>query len=115
MVPTWHYLTVHAHGTLTPITDPGQERQLFERLGAVYEGDQAKVWWRELSDHSYEHFRAAILWFRIEVEEIVGKAKLGQDDSDAGRAGVVAALRTQGGEYQLAIARAMEESCPRMS
>jgi transcriptional regulator len=107
MVPTWHYLTIHAHGTLTPIENPLEQRQLFTRLGQIYDGNDATRWWQQLSPSMYEGFRQAIVWFRIDVQHVSAKAKLGQDDLPAGRQRVISALRSAGNTDQIAIADAM--------
>jgi transcriptional regulator len=107
MVPTWHYLTVHAHGDLTPIGDPVEQRGLFDRLGVAFEPDTARLWWQDLGETTYEAFRNAIMWFRLDVTTIVGKAKLGQDDAADGRAHVIEALRATGERDDTAIADAM--------
>lgn len=88
-VPTWNYLAVHATGTLELL---GKEatRELLDRSLAFYEPALLDSLSRE---HDYlEKMQAGVVGFRLPIETLAGKAKLGRQRSQADQAGVEEAL-----------------------
>lgn len=80
-VPTLNYVTVHLRGTLTAHDDDAWKRSHLTALVDQFEGE-----WRVGTHSSYELVNAAfvaLVGVELEVTEIVGKAKLGQNMSPA--------------------------------
>ena len=89
-VPTWNYAAVHAYGRFV-LVDETQTTDILDQLMAQYEPG----WQNRLSDSdmAYQHkLRKAIVAFRIELDEVQGKEKLGQHRSAADQQGVVTGL-----------------------
>lgn len=80
-VPTLNYVTVHLRGTVSFHDDDAWKRSHLTALVEQFEGE-----WRVGTHSSYELVNTAFVAFvgvEIEVTEIIGKAKLGQNMSPA--------------------------------
>jgi transcriptional regulator len=92
-VPTWNYAVAHVHGTFEPIQDPEWLLQHVSQLSQKHEATQPKPW--RISDAPCDYIDkmlTAIVGIKIHIERIEGKFKLGQNRSDADRAGAVRGL-----------------------
>jgi transcriptional regulator len=107
-VPTWNYVAVHATGRPRALEVGQQTRDLLARTAALFEAGAAEPWTPQSAGGHVEKLERGIVAFEMPIERLLGKRKLSQNKSPAERAGVVAALRAQGGEASLAIAREME-------
>lgn len=88
-VPTWNYLAVHATGTLE-LLGTDATRELLDRSLAHFEPALLDSLSRE---YGYlEKMQAGVVGFRLPIETLTGKAKLGRQRSEADQAGVEAAL-----------------------
>lgn len=85
-VPTWNYVAVHVYGRVRIIDDPEAALDIIDRLTAAHE-NAAPDGWRvsRLDPKQRERMMAAIIAFRIDIERIEGKAKLGQNKPAADR------------------------------
>ncbi|QOR37761.1 FMN-binding negative transcriptional regulator [Billgrantia diversa] len=88
-VPTWNYLAVHATGTLE-LLGPEATRELLDRSLAHYEPALLDSLSREQG--YLEKMQAGVVGFRLPIETLTGKAKLGRQRSESDQAGVEAAL-----------------------
>lgn len=88
-VPTWNYLAVHATGTLE-LLDAEATRALLNRSLARYEPALLDSLPREQG--YLEKMQAGVAGFRLAIETLQGKAKLGLQRSQADQDGVEAAL-----------------------
>lgn len=88
-VPTWNYLAVHATGTLE-LLGTEATRELLERSLAHFEPALLDSLSREQG--YLEKMQAGVVGFRLPIETLTGKAKLGRQRSEADQAGVEAAL-----------------------
>lgn len=88
-VPTWNYLAVHATGSLELLNDE-DTRTLLDRSLAHYEPALLDSLGREREYLS--KMQAGVVGFRLPIETLTGKAKLGLQRSRADQAGVEAAL-----------------------
>ena len=96
-VPTWNYVVVHAHGPLRFIEDPLWLRGHLERLVTTHEAGRSHPW--QVSDAPADYvdkLLQQIVGIQLPVARLEGKWKLGQNRSDADRAGVVAGLMAEG-------------------
>lgn len=88
-VPTWNYLAVHATGPIE-LMDNENTSTLLHRSLAHFEPALLDSLGRE---HDYlERMQAGVVGFRLRIESLEGKAKLGRQRSQADQAGVEAAL-----------------------
>jgi transcriptional regulator len=93
VVPTWNYVVVHAHGTLSTM-DTGEEHLAHLRsLTVQNEHGRAQPW--SIDDAPEDFIRnmtKAIVGIRLKVERIEGSWKLIQHKPEADRHGVVEGL-----------------------
>jgi transcriptional regulator len=112
VVPTWNYVTVHVHGTLTVHRDAGWVRALVTELTDRHELPRAEPWAvTDAPDTYVQSLLRAIVGVELTIDRVVGKAKLSQNKSTADAAGVRDAL-TAAGAHTLAremTAHAVEE------
>lgn len=90
-VPTWNFAVVHAGGTLKPITEKKALYSLLGRLIAKFES--------RYGDGSYDFAKVpagyidgmigGIVGFEMQVATLEGKFKLGQERSEADKAGML--------------------------
>jgi transcriptional regulator len=93
-VPTWNYVTVEAEGPVVALDEAGLVA-LLDHLSAQEEGRLAPKppWTRtKMSPGRFETMTRAIIGARLTIERLEGTTKLGQNKSEAERAGAIAAL-----------------------
>ena len=107
-VPTWNFMAVHAKGCPQRVNDQRLMGGL-EDLTNHSEGELEKVPWRVegLDPGPYKKMRGGIVGFSIEIEQLEGKWKVGQNHSVADRRSAAAGLKCIGGSSRLEIAEAM--------
>ena len=92
--PSWYYSVVHAYGRMRLHRDPQALAAGIRTMTDYFEGDRPDAW---RVDEAPAHFIDAlvphIVGVEIEVLDYVGKWQVGQQRSQADRAGIVAALR----------------------
>lgn len=91
-VPTWNYAAVHVSGQATSLDDV----QTFQAVQAlVNQYEPALLNNEALMPADYQHKLAtAIVGFKIEIQQIEGKLKLGQHKSVADQQGTVTGLQS---------------------
>jgi transcriptional regulator len=107
-VPTWNYMVVHAHGRIVVRDDEAFVRGLVARLTRKMEAGEAQPW--KMGDAPADFLSqmlGAIVGIEIEVTQLVGKWKLGQNRADADRLGAANILRERTGDDQRDVAEAM--------
>ena len=93
VVPTWNYVTVHAHGPVEFYDDTERLLTVVTRLTQMHEGDRAKPW--AVSDAPADYMAAqlrGIVGLRIPITRLEGKKKMSQNRSEADRRGVAEGL-----------------------
>jgi transcriptional regulator len=114
VVPTWNYIAVHVHGSLSSIRDPEWLRRHVEDLTAFNEAGRPEPW--AVSDAPDDYIKAqlrGIMGIRLEVDRIEGVWKLMQHHPEANRLGVIAGLSESGDAGDRALAaemRSLEDS-----
>lgn len=85
-VPTWNYVAVHLRGRLLPRPTEGM-RAMLDRQSAGYEHRLAKVPWttKKMTPVVLDRMLRQILPFQLEIHEVSGTWKLGQNKTDAAR------------------------------
>ncbi|WP_046861819.1 FMN-binding negative transcriptional regulator [Microvirga massiliensis] len=93
VVPTWNYVTVHAHGPVEFFHDADRLLDAVVRLTNLYEQPRATPW--EVSEAPADFIAAqlrGIVGIRMPIIRLVGKRKLSQNRNATDRAGVAAGL-----------------------
>ncbi|MGI4857485.1 MAG: FMN-binding negative transcriptional regulator [Janthinobacterium lividum] len=93
VVPTWNYVTVHAHGPVEFFDDPDRLLAVVTRLTERHEAPRAAPW---AVDDAPAAFVAAnlrhIVGIRMPITRLEGKRKMSQNRSGEDQAGVAAGL-----------------------
>ncbi len=93
VVPTWNYVTVHAHGVARAVEDQAWILEMLNRLTTARESSRPTPW--SISDAPSDYIRKklrAIVGIEISIERLEGRCKLSQDEDLADRAGTVEGL-----------------------
>jgi transcriptional regulator len=93
-VPTWNYVVVHAHGRPVLVGDDATG-DIVDRLVQRYEQARATPWAGDLPADFRADQMQAIVGFRMPVDRIEAKFKLGQNRTSADRAGTFAGLERE--------------------
>ena len=112
-VPTYNYLTVHAHGRITIRDDESFVRGVVARLTRKMEAGETAPW--KMGDAPPDFIQTmlqAIVGIEIEVTRLVGKAKLSQDETAADRIGAINGVRQRETNAATALADAMLNTPP---
>jgi len=105
LVPTWNYIAVHLRGQLKQLSH-SELHGVLERLSGAMETrlEDKKPWTIDKMDEQvYERMQRQILPIAMDVTEINGTWKLGQNKSDEARLGAAenVARSTMGSETQM--------------
>jgi transcriptional regulator len=109
VVPTWNYVAVHASGIFRAIHDSATLLRIVQDAVAFFEGGRENPWKLDAPTDFVERMLRGIVGFRIEIDNLEGKWKLGQNRTAEQRDGAIRGLRAQGGADAEAIAALMEE------
>ena len=93
VVPTWNYVTVHAHGPVEFFHEADRLLALVTRLTDLHEGPRAEPW--QVSDAPAGYIAAqlrGIVGLRMPITRFEAKKKMSQNRSDADRRGVADGL-----------------------
>ena len=93
VVPTWNYVTVHAHGPAEFFDDAERLLAAVTRLTRLHEGERVTPW--EVSDAPADYIAAqlrGIVGLRMPITRLEGKKKMSQNRSEADRRGVAQGL-----------------------
>ncbi len=85
-VPTWNYEAVHVSGTLTTIDDDDRLLKILQLLTQQHEATQPSPW--SVSDAPAEYIQGllrAIVGIELSIQNIIGKAKLSQNQPEVNR------------------------------
>lgn len=112
-VPTWNYVTVEVRGTVRLEPDPDRCLDILRTTVDTYESSLPVPWSIDMPEPEFiEKLVAAIVAFRIDIEQIEGKWKLNQNHDAVRRQRVIAALQAGGAIDQLEIAGLMQATLP---
>ena len=112
VVPTWNYLTVQAHGTISTVHDPDWLIPHVGRLVARHEAGRPDPWALTDAPDDYVQMQArAIVGLELRISRIEAKSKLTQNRSTADIDGTIEGLRS-GTAREQAVADAMRRERP---
>jgi transcriptional regulator len=110
VVPTWNYITIHAHGRLVIHDDPAWVEANVRRLSAHHEAGRPEPWSVDDAPPPYvEGQLRAIVGVEILIDRVEGKWKLSQNRSDADIAGAIEGLESSGERDVSAAMRALNK------
>jgi transcriptional regulator len=109
-VPTWNYAVVHAHGKPQAREDADFAESAVLQLVERYETGPNAWRFETLPADFRNGLLGAIVGFEMPVERLEAKFKLGQNRSDADRAGTIAGLKRESSPGAAALADLMRES-----
>jgi len=95
MVPTWNYVTVHAHGMIDIVEDAVDAQGIIDALVQRFESTRAAPWKFMREERERDALMGAIVPFRMRLRRIDAKFKLSQNRSRDDRARVIGALREE--------------------
>lgn len=111
VVPTWAYVTVHAHGVASTLHDADRLLAHVNALTDRNEAEQPAPW--KVSDAPDDYVRKmlrGIVGVELCVNQLEGVWKMNQHRSDADKAGTVSGLAGSDKERDRQLARAMTEA-----
>jgi transcriptional regulator len=95
VVPTWNFAVVHASGKLRPVSEKKPLHDLLAKLIDKNEDySKSQYSFAKLSDDYKFGLMTGIIGFEMEIENIEGKFKLGQERNEMDKQGVLKNLRT---------------------
>lgn len=94
VVPTWNFAVVHASGRPKPITEKASLHDLLARLIRKFEGNESAYDFGKLSETYKYGLMAGVIGFEMEIEQLEGKFKLGQERSAADKERILRNLRS---------------------
>lgn len=110
VVPTYNYVSVHAHGRIVVHEDHKWLRALVGHLTQKFEASRLDPWKMGDAPQDYlEQMLGKIVGLGIEITRLEGKWKMSQNRSDADKAGVVAGLKESPVASDREVARIVEE------
>jgi transcriptional regulator len=110
VVPTWDYVTVQAHGTISTIHDPDWLIPHVGRLVARHETGRPRPWaLTDAPDHYVRTQARAIVGLELRIERLEAKAKLTQNRSPEDIEGTIDGL-SAGGPREQAVAEEMRRT-----
>ena len=97
LVPTWNYITIHAFGQPHAIKDPSETADILRRLVEANETDTTGNWsMSRLSSDNLKKQLKGVVAFRMRVNRIEGKLKLGQNRAPEDVLAAAKGLRASG-------------------
>ena len=113
VVPTWNYVTVQAHGTITLHHDPDWLLPHVRRLVERHESRRLDPWSVDDAPDGYVETQAkAIVGLELRISRLEAKRKLSQNRSPEDVEGVIAGLAA-GSAEERAVAREMRRPTDR--
>lgn len=94
VVPTWNYVTVHAHGMARAIEDTEWIRDVINRLTDAQESRRDTPWKVSDAPSAYiDQMLRAVVGIEITIERLEGRLKVSQDEDEQDRLGTVEGLK----------------------
>lgn len=105
VVPTWNYVTVHAHGIARAVEDDNWMLDMLHRLSDAQEASRPDPW--KVTDAPSEYVQKklrAIVGIEITIDRLEGRLKVSQDEDAADRHGTVEGLMREQDSQARAVA-----------
>ncbi|HBO92202.1 MAG: transcriptional regulator [Alcanivorax sp.] len=109
-VPTWNFVSVQVSGKAELIKTETESVSVLERISEVNEARYGEGWTLAELDHGMlQSMLKSLVFFRIRIRAIEGKAKLSQNRSKMDRVGVVQQLAAREDTQLQDLSRLMKE------
>lgn len=111
VVPTWNYITVHAHGLAKTFDDTDCLLRLLHHLSDSEESKIGRSW--KVSDapaHFIHQLCKAIVGIEITIDRLEGRLKVSQDETQDDRAATAKALMQSPDPAHQSIAHVIQQS-----
>jgi transcriptional regulator len=94
VVPTWNYVTVHAHGMARPMEDTCWILDVLNRLTDTQESQRTEPWKVSDAPSAYiDKMLRAVVGIEITIDRVEGRLKVSQDENEQDRRGTVEGLQ----------------------
>jgi transcriptional regulator len=94
VVPTWNYVTVHAHGMARAMEDTCWILDVLNRLTDTQESQRTEPWKVSDAPSAYiDKMLRAVVGIEITIDRVEGRLKVSQDEDEQDRRGTVEALQ----------------------
>ncbi|WP_295503511.1 FMN-binding negative transcriptional regulator [Limnohabitans sp. Rim8] len=94
VVPTWNYVTVHAHGMARAMEDTCWILDVLNRLTDTQESQRTEPWKVSDAPSAYiEKMLRAVVGIEITIDRVEGRLKVNQDEDEQDRRGTVEGLQ----------------------
>jgi len=107
-VPTWDYLTVHAHGKARILQGEDSKKSMLEQMISFYDNDYRQQW-NSLSEKYVAGMLKGIIAFEIEVTALTGQKKLSQNKNQQERGRIIHHLEKSGDSLEKELAVYIKE------
>ena len=107
-VPTWNYAVVHVYGAFEALHDREDAVDIVQQMVDYYESFLPQPWKADFDSPYNRKMIKGVTAFKIRIDRVVGKWKLGQNRPEYIRRRAIDALRTFPGDYERNIADMME-------
>jgi len=112
-VPTWNYVTIHVYGIPKIMQSDTDLNAVLNETVEKHESGLPKPWAPNLSDELKAKLYQSIVGFEIEITQIEGKFKLGQNRSKEDQDKMLQVLQNSGDAESIRLAKLMKhESSP---
>lgn len=108
-VPTWNYAAIHVRGRVEVLEDKSELSALVGRMSETFEADENPWRWVEHAER-FDKMLEHIVGFRMAIEELEAKFKLGQNRAEADQRNVCERLGASADTEAQALAQLMSES-----
>jgi transcriptional regulator len=105
-VPTWNYAAVHVQGHVELVADKSELSRLVGRMSETFEAGDNPWRWAEHAER-FDTLLGHIVGFRVAVEHVEAKFKLGQNRVEADRENVYERLSASADTEAQALAKMM--------
>lgn len=94
VVPTWNYVTVHAHGMARAMEDTCWILDVLNRLTDSQESQRTEPWKVSDAPSAYiDKMLRAVVGIEITIDQVEGRLKVSQDENEQDRRGTVEGLQ----------------------
>lgn len=94
VVPTWNYVTVHAHGMARAMEDTCWILDVLNRLTDTQESQRTEPWKVADAPSAYiDKMLRAVVGIEITIDRVEGRLKVSQDENEQDRRGTVEGLQ----------------------
>ena len=114
VVPTWNYVTVHAHGVARAVDDAEWKLNMLTRLTDSQEATRQDPWRvNEVPSETLHKLLSGIVGIEITIDRLEGKCKASEDEDLADREGTVIGLQLEATSTSQEMARWVQDAMPK--